>query len=325
MSSWDQSAATAARAIPLVFLCACVLVFLKPRFGYCLGLAAGLIAIPWFVRTELALDPLNSWVYLNYQGTMDSDLVVFLRFVGLRILSSALIVIAVACSSFRLLPPRWSLRKSPLCRRTWPAFAVGFLVLAVWFAYSVTPYSAPGYGDGVTPELRILHVEKHGLHFHETTLSIEKDGRAYFLRKDRRLFQYRFESRGAMTALGVTSQTALQHARTFVQSPELRRLQTPPPRTLRSWNAEGWYVVLKDSRLLAFSSEYRTTPPKEVTDLFHEIEKLPASYVGPVTLRDVCLGFCYDPVAGLGFSTLQQRTRLLRRSSSSPGGGVADH
>jgi DNA-directed RNA polymerase specialized sigma24 family protein len=71
------------------------------------------------------------------------------------------------------------------------------------------------------------------------------------------------------------------------------------PAALRSWNAEGWYVVLQDSRLLAFTSEYRTTPPKEITDLFEEMEKLPASQEEAFVLRDVCLGFCYDPVAGL--------------------------
>src|SRR5579859_6736321 len=81
----------------------------------------------------------------------------------------------------------------------------------------------------------------------------------------------------AMTALGETSRTAHERARTIAQSPELWKLCTPPPRLIRSWNAEGWYVVLKDSRLLAFTTEYRITPPEEVTDLFHELEKLPAS------------------------------------------------
>jgi hypothetical protein len=123
-------------------------------------------------------------------------------------------------------------------------------------------------------------------------------------------------------SLGETSPTAFEYARTFVQSTELWKLETPTPRALRSWNAEGWYVVLKDSRLLAFTSEHRTTPPREVTDLFYEIEKLPASNAWLSTVRDVCLGFCYDPVAGLGFSTLKQRTRLLHLSSSNPVGGL---
>ena len=32
-------------------------------------------------------------------------------------------------------------------------------------------------------------------------------------------------------------------------------------------------------------------------------------------LLDVCLGFCYDPVAALGFTILPQRKRLLATSS----------
>jgi DMSO/TMAO reductase YedYZ heme-binding membrane subunit len=51
-------------ASPLVFLCACVLVFFRARLGYALGLVAGLIALPWFVWTELSLD-WNSWITLN--------------------------------------------------------------------------------------------------------------------------------------------------------------------------------------------------------------------------------------------------------------------
>ena len=64
--------------------------------------------------------------------------------------------------------------------------------------------------------------------------------------------------------------------------------------------------MLQDSRLLAFTTEYRTTPPKEITDLFQALEKLPASPEKAFVLRDVCLGFCYDPVSALGFDTLIQ-------------------
>jgi hypothetical protein len=95
------------------------------------------------------------------------------------------------------------------------------------------------------------------------------------------------------------SLSTLERARAFVTSPELLNLHTPPAKALRSWNAEGWYVVLHDSRPLAFTSEYRTTPPREVADLFHEIEKLPTREVGTAAVRDVCLGFCYDPIAAL--------------------------
>jgi hypothetical protein len=120
-----------------------------------------------------------------------------------------------------------------------------------------------------------------------------------------------------MTILGQVSPTAFERARNFVESSELWKLRTAPPKALRAWNAEGWYVVLKDSRLLAFTTEFGTTPPDEVTDLFNELQKLPALEERPFAVRDVCLGFCYDPVAALGFSILPQRKRLLSGSASS--------
>ncbi len=97
----------------------------------------------------------------------------------------------------------------------------------------------------------------------------------------------------------------------FAHSPELWKLHTQPAKALWAWNAEGWYVVLKDSRLLAFTSEYGTAPPREITDLFREIENLPTSEERPATLRDVCLGFCYGPRAALGFVQLRDRGKLL--------------
>jgi hypothetical protein len=281
-----------------------------------LGVIAGLIALPWFFQTEFSPATWNSWIILNYESSIPSEGGAHLAFTRLKILSVILIVVAVACCSLRLLPARWSLWKSPLCRCTWPAFAVGFLVLAMWFGYSVTPYSIPAFDHPSMAEFRILHVEKRGLRFHETSISEERNGRAWIWRTERRLFQYRFEKRVAWTALADTSPATIERARTFVQSPALLEVRTPPARALRSWNAEGWYVVLKDSRLLAFTREYGTAPPKEVTELFREIENLPLREGRALAVRDVCLGFCYDPLAALGFGVLPQRTRLLSRSAA---------
>jgi hypothetical protein len=219
-----------------------------------------------------------------------------MAFARLKIVSMALIVFAILSSSLRLLPARLILGKSPFCQRTWPACALGFLLLAAWFAYSVTPYRIPVIVDGVPAELRILHVEKRGLRFREIQVSVFRDGRAYVLRNDRQLFEYRFDCRVARISLGDASLPTLDHARDLVKSPELWKLHTPPATALRSWNAEGWYVALCGSRALAFTSEYRTTPPQEVANLFCEIVGLPAKQEREA-FRDVCLGFCYDPVA----------------------------
>ena len=101
-------------------------------------------------------------------------------------------------------------------------------------------------------------------------------------------------------------QTTYDHVSTFAEAPELRKLHTGPARGLSQWNADGWYVVLKDSHLLAFSSEYRTMPPALVTDLFHEIVALPTTLDGAGVSRDVSLGLGYDPVAALVFIYLNQ-------------------
>ena len=267
-----------------VFLSACLLVFFRPRWGYGLGLVAGLLPLPSFVRIETSDTSWSSWIFFNSGRGVP-------LFATLNILSLALIVISMACSLVRFLPANWSWRGSPVFGRTWPAFAVGFVVLATWFAFSVTPYQVPGSADGIAPELRILHLQKAGLRIREITISEFRDGQAFVARDDRQLFQYEFETRVAGIVLGETSPATLERARALVRSPELRRLRTPLPTQVRSWKAEGWYVVLKDSQAFTFTRENGRTPPREVTDLFDELERLPTSQERRFAVRDVCLGF----------------------------------
>jgi hypothetical protein len=317
--SWQRMDEIAAATSPFVFLCACVLVLWRPRFGYGAGLLGSLLALPLFVRIELSLAPWNSWIFLDQDGSAYFQGPVP-TFAKLRILSPALIVIAVTVCLLRLLPARWSLRGVPLRQRTWPALALAFCVLAVWFVESVTPYSVAAFDHSPNLEFRILHVLKRGLRFQETTIA-EYRGQVWILRHDRRLFQYRFVDHAFLLNLGEQSPTTFDRVRTFVQSPTLWKLHTPPAKALWSWNGEGWYVVLKDSRLLAFTSENGIAAPEEATTLFHEIETLPASETRQFEVRDVCLGFSYDPVAALGFSVLRQRTRLLNLNNSAAGAG----
>lgn len=314
MSAWDRPLEIAAKSAPLLLLCGCVLVFFRPRFGFGLSFVAGAIALPWYIQTEISLAPWNSWIFLNYESPISSEGAGYLTFVKLKILSAVLVVMTVACSSIRFVPTSWSFRGTPIRWRTWPAIAVGLITVAVWFAYSVTPYSVPGFDHPAGAEIRILHIQKRGLRFEETTLCALRDGQVWRWRGGRRLFQYRFKLRVAMLALGAGAPTSYARVRALVQSPDLWNMGTTAPKPLRSWNAEGWYVVLKDSRLLAFTTQNGATPPETITDLFRELEKLPASEQRITTVRDVCLGFCYDPVAALGFKILPQRKRLLATS-----------
>ena len=303
----------AAELSPLLFWGAGILLFFRPRAGYNAGLIAALLALPWFIQTEFSQATWNSWVLLNYESANNeisttSQEYAVLTFATLKILAVILIVIAVACCALRRLPDRWLLWGVPLSRCRWPAFALGFVVLASWFGYSATPYGIPAYDHPADLELRILHVEKRGLRVHETTAAESKNGMIWIWQTDRRLFQYRFERQFASKDF---SQSVIDRARALVRSPALWNLRTQSPRALRSWDAEGWYVVLKDSRILAYTSEYGTRPPDGVTQLFHEIETLPTRQGARSAVRDVCMGFCYDPIAALGFSVLRQRARLL--------------
>lgn len=313
---WHRAAWIATTASVVAFLCACVLVARRPRVGYRLGLLGGLLALPLIVRNHWFTDWLaaswNPWIFLNADGSeVIRGGVPF--FAEMAILATVLVVTVIATCAFRLLPARWSIRGKAIREHTWPPLAVASLVLVVWFVRSVTPYSVAAFDHSAHLEFRILHIEKRGLRFRETRIGEYRDGRVWIWRHDRRLFQYRSEGRVSVSALGEQSPATLARARSFVQSPALWNLKTPPPRALWSWNADGWYVVLKDSRVLAFTSEYGTAPPQEVVSLFHEIERLPSIERGPFECRDVSLGFSYDPVAALGFSVLRQRERLLSR------------
>jgi hypothetical protein len=285
-----------------VFVFAAAAVSYFARLAYILGLVAGLISAAWLIATEFVwFQMMNSWIALNVNGGDPYGRAV--RSVAvMRIVAVCLIVVAIVLSLFRLLPFRWTLRKRPVCERTWPAFAVSAITLAVWYGCAVSPYRLPGIVDGGPgPDLRVLHVVKRGLQFHETEISTFRS-EFYISRNDRRLFQYAIEDR---TSRGVLPATTLQKVSSLRQLPQLKALHPQPAKALRAWNAEGWYYLdegMGGIGLRSFTSEYGTTPPKEIVDAFREIEGIhPTEDWGRSSINDVCLGFCYDPLAALGF------------------------
>jgi hypothetical protein len=64
----------------------------------------------------------------------------------------------------------------------------------------------------------------------------------------------------------------------------------------------------RNTKVLAFTSEYGTEAPKEVVELFRELESAaPAEKETTRTVNDICMGFCYDPLAGLGLENMNDR------------------
>lgn len=291
----------AASALALVITA--VGIFLRPRFSYWLGLTSALVALRWFWRIEFRYFPaLNSWIAFNLprsQPQVASE--VFLA--KLKIIFAVAVLTAAACSAIRLLPSDWVARKLPFRERTWPAIAVCFVVVVCWNAISVSPYRIPLIVDGVAPELTVLHVEKTGIQFHETAVRAQKDGRLYLERNDRRLFEYQFAAFGGSEVLPKALNSRVQALAHSIQFADMR---TPPAVALRKKNAEGWYIRTGRG-VLAFTSEYGTEPPKEIVDLFQDLHGAVTEQKEIGTVTDVCVGFCYDPLAGLGLSNMNDR------------------
>jgi hypothetical protein len=288
-------------ACALGFLAASCVVFPFPRVGYVAGTISGIAALHWFSRIEFwDFPPLNSWILFNLP---DGDPNITIA--KLRILFVVTIVTATACALMRLLPANWTVRAIPTRERTWPAFVVCLLVIVPWYCVSASPYRIPWIVDAVWPELAILHVEKNGIQLHETTITVYRDGRFYIRRNDRRLLQYRFAVRAAN---GVLPHAMTARVQLLAQSPQIRSLHTLPAAALRSRTAEGWYIRTEQGTL-AFTTEYGTEPPKEVVDLFRDLEPVGPAENNLEMSKDVCLGFCYDPLAGLGLRYLNDRCK----------------
>ena len=289
----------------LILLFASVRVFFHARFAYIMALAASLASLTWLVWTEVSeFRILNSWIMLNLPNEiMGYDVT---PFITLRILAVALALVTLFFSGLRLLPKRWTVRKLPVNQRTWPAFAASAAVITFWYASAVSPYRIPVIIDLLPPELTILHVVKRGIHLAETRVALHRDGKLYVARVARRFFQYRFKE---SEFFGTASSVEVEHALTLVQSFKSQNIQTLRAKKLTAWNAEGWYIMGIGRSVLAFTSEYGTEPPREIVALFQELDNAPATEGPGSDVKDVCLGFCYDPLAALGFASINYRCR----------------
>jgi hypothetical protein len=308
--------ATPVRAA-LAFLCLTVSLVLafaggavryRPTIAHGAALAA-VVAAPWVYWNVIQDTPLgNVWTSFNLP---DPDRMMgkgFLLLATLIVLSVALITLAVATAAIRLTPAGWKILGTPLRDRTWPAILVAFALLGVWFGQSVTPYRISGAVDySGWPLLRILHVQKQGLQFHETSVGLwgyRAPDSVSFLANDRRLFQYRFREKGSRTELPAALQLRVN---TVLDSLRGTSGNIETVRPVRAWNADEWYLIGENIGLHAYTAG--TTPPPEVVELFHDLENLPRSREYSSELRDVCLGFCYDPLAGLGYLYANHRCR----------------
>ena len=233
-----------------------------------------------------------------------------------------LIALAVVTAALRLLPVQWQLRGTPLRERTWPAVGASIVVLAVWFGQSVLPYRIPGavdYSD--YPVLQILHVEKRGLQFHERCFSVYWQ-RPYrpisvsFTESDRHLFQYRFQHNGSRLQL---PKALVERIQALLESSANEKRQQDVVRPIWNWNADRWYFSGGGIGLRDYDASSGSTPPQAVVDLFRELDAAPRYSEAHSELKDVCLGFCYDPLSAMGWLYSNHRCSQRRRTASCVG------
>ena len=273
----------------------------RPTFAHVAALA-GSISVPWIYSNAMTDSGLgNVWLVLNVP---DNDPGAYQRpYAQVTIAIVGLIALAIVTAGLRLLPAQWRFRGTPLRERTWPAVGASIVVLAVWFSQSVLPYRIPGavdYSD--YPVLQILHVEKRGVKFHERCFSVYRQHPYHpisvsFKGSDRQLFQYRFQHNGSSLQL---PKTLVERIQAMVESHH-EKGQQDVVRPIWNWNADRWYFSGRGFGLRVYGASNGSNPPEEIVDLFRELDGAPRSSETHSELKDVCLGFCYDPLSAMGW------------------------
>ena len=275
------------------------------RFSAALALFPSVLQFALAVRYEYLARTFgfSSWLLLNSCEE-------HVRQTGAQTLTlTACSGVVLIVSLIRLLPQRWRFFRSPANEALWISWCLCFAALCVWYVSSLGPYVDPVIADNFAADIRILHVKKRGLQFHETSFALYRDGRVWCEQTDRRLFAYRIRS--YQGGFSVTQDK--QQISTDLKLNRGIPSDTPPARPLRSWNAEGWYVLNGD--VWAYTTENGRKPPQEVVSLFESLRSRAAAMdvhlenYDQLDPRDICLGFCYDPLAGLGIKYLNQRCR----------------
>jgi hypothetical protein len=290
---------------PIAFAFAAGALAYRPRIAL-VGALTGLLAAPWLYESVIRDSGLgNVWLFFNVPAK-DAYGMYPMFWVWLSISTVVLLALSVTITTARLLPSDWTIRGIPICERIWPSVVITLIIIAFWFSRSVMPYRLPGavdYSD--YPGFQILHVEKRGFQFHETCVSVGEgemryrgaEARFSVTTDDRRLLAYRFTETGTSGNLTSPVYDRIQAMIPAVGSPRVRSDVIKP---VRDWNADNWYLHLQGG-VKIYGTSNGSRPPQEIVDLFHDLQALPHSGRSNSELRDVCFGFCYDPLSAMGY------------------------
>ena len=291
-------------AAPIPFTFAAGAISRRPITAHAAALAGVVIGTPFLCSDVIkGYGYYNVWLVFNQPNDRFS---IYPLYIVPAIFSVALFTFSIYIALAGLLSYKRRLDRTSISNHIWPGLVVCFAVIAVWFSQSVTPYRIPGFVDyDDYPILQILHVQKRGLEFHERCISIR--GRPKWPLSisvsgdDRRLFQYRFQT---IRASGQIPDPLAEHIQDIIKSSNRTNERREIVKPLRDWNDDAWYFYVRGSGLNIYGTPNETVPPKEVTDLFLELNQLSRSTPTQSRLselRDICLGFCYDPLSAMGY------------------------
>jgi hypothetical protein len=268
-------------------------VVMRRKYSDLIALIGALLAWPHFGLVESNRSRFSPWVLFNTPGPSRYSRSAFL-IATLTILAIASLFAATAYSALRLTPRTWHIGRISLRDRAWPGFAISVLFVGIWYLTSVSPYRIPIFDlHGTLPLVSVLHVEKHGLQFHETYVAFHRDGQFHLIHDDRKLFQYSFQT---TSAHGYLTEDQLRLLNAVVNTPpEFKGARVWSHRPPDAWNADRWMVFVQAKAGQKPIDVEVSVVPQAILMLFYDAQKLPYERGLQNTARDVCLGFCYDP------------------------------
>lgn len=254
------------------------------EFGDVVAFVGAVLAWRFFVLVEFSQyrypGYFNAWIMLNGPGSH--------VYAWLRICAIATLLVVTIHSLLRMTPEGWHLRN-----RSWPTFAASFVGVTLWYSYAVRPYRIPVYDmHDLPPAVIVLHVEKHGLRFRETSLAIYRNGSFYLAEDDRRWFTYGFPRKVSRGSLAGDSMEALKKLTSLPD--QLHLVLFSSYVAPREWIADRWYVLFDPWSGRALNVAL-SRAPEEVSALLEAAKTAPKETNWNDYRWDVCLGFCYDP------------------------------
>lgn len=278
---------------PLLYLLGACLLW-RTRWAHAVALLGSLIAWPNLYRHAFAMTWSwygNPWLVQNAPAGYADEMA---RFGRLLILAVAFVSCATLVSLLRLCPDRWAIRRRPLTERTWPALAVTFVAAATWFVSSARLYYVPIHGaDGY--HVRVVRAEKRGFSYREKIVAATRDGALSIADHARGPFEFR--SVGTVN-VGPLPPDEFRRIREIARRPEAKELCWKH-KAPSGWISDTWYVWFEGCRF-SFSQGDDTPLFREITAWAEEARQLPTNRSRPYTVKDICLGFCYDPAYSIG-------------------------